>query len=47
MAGLFRRRQDGGEAGELGEDQHIPGTAIMRDHDGIRVQRAAGGRGEV
>lgn len=35
---MFRRHR------ETVEDEHIPGTAIMRDHDGIRVQRGQGGQ---
>ncbi|BEJ04889.1 hypothetical protein CcaverHIS641_0207060 [Cutaneotrichosporon cavernicola] len=29
------------------EDEHIPGTELMRDHDGIKLRRAHGGTGQV
>lgn len=28
-------------------DEHIPGTEVMRDHDGIVLQRAHDGAGQV
>lgn len=35
------------EALEHVEDEHIPGTEVMRDHDGVHFQRAHGGKGQV
>lgn len=36
---------DYSERGQV--DEHIPGTEVMRDHDGIVLQRAHDGAGQV
>lgn len=30
------------EAREHVEDEHIPGTEVMRDHDGLHLKRSGG-----
>lgn len=47
MVSFFKRNASNPEPDDMVEDHHIPGTDIMRDHDGIHVQRGHGGQGEV